>query len=288
MKRLLSDPQQRIALQDFVRGETERVVAATSDSRMPCSGSGAPDLVRERMAQYESIVSVLRDMMIVGCYWGGSEQRAHWVNAIERFSNREQIGGTTVLIELRQYPAIIALYAGCIAALAHRDYSTLRSLLFEPKLRIDSGQWNRPYQRLYPQALLDQQAGKILSEDAGKSVTPLNLHLFQLLREPFRELLPDDADYTSAFDRFEYIVALLHAADSLRHKDVAPWFPAGCFAWRDRPWRTEPLIAKEIAEEAAAKGDAWAPYVAMLFGSATEFERANKVILENLPRWAWR
>lgn len=46
-------------------------------------------------------------------------------------------------------------------------------------------------------------------EKAGN--TPVNNHLEQVLREPFREYLPDDEQYIRFFDRFEYLFALVYA-----------------------------------------------------------------------------
>jgi hypothetical protein len=34
--------------------------------------------------------------------------------------------------------------------------------------------------------------------------------LFEALREPLREYLPDDAEYDNAFDWFEYLICLAH------------------------------------------------------------------------------
>jgi hypothetical protein len=40
--------------------------------------------------------------------------------------------------------------------------------------------------------------------------TPLSNPLFEALREPLREYLPDDAEYDNAFDWFEYLICLAH------------------------------------------------------------------------------
>ena len=40
--------------------------------------------------------------------------------------------------------------------------------------------------------------------------TPLSNHLFEALREPLRDYLPDDAEYDAAFDWFEYLICLAH------------------------------------------------------------------------------
>jgi hypothetical protein len=40
--------------------------------------------------------------------------------------------------------------------------------------------------------------------------TPLSNHLFEVLREPLRQYVPDDNEYDAAFDWFEYLICLAH------------------------------------------------------------------------------
>ena len=97
--------------------------------------------------------------------------------------------------------------------------------------------------------------------------TALSDRLFDVLREPLREHLPDPADYERAFDRFEYFKGLVH----VDIEDAPPrkaWIPMGRYGWSEDWWLdTTPWT---VADEVATLGPQWPPLQAGLFGGSHE------------------
>jgi hypothetical protein len=74
--------------------------------------------------------------------------------------------------------------------------------------------------------------------------TPLSNHVFEVLRDPLREYLPDDNAYDQAFDWFEYLSALVHCDRTITPEQIeratsgaTDWCisgPIGRFLWNRR------------------------------------------------------
>jgi hypothetical protein len=289
VKRLLSDERHRIDLNDLVMNEVERVMAATSDQQMPLSGSfgDVPQEIRRRLRQYEALTAVLLSLFATGGQWGGATQGGLWRTALERLANRSEAGGLTLLIGLRRYPALLTLYAGGLAAVASSNFPMLRALLLA-QLRRRSGDDSKlaAVERLYPQALLDSDVGSTCLTPGQRRHTPLNDHLFGVLRDTLRSVLPSDDEYAEQFDRFEYLLALVYVDLNLTPGRSASWCPVGRFGWRDR-WDGEPPVLARLAWEAEAAGDEWPAIKSGLFASLDRFKALAEVVAGNVTRRRW-
>lgn len=280
MKRYLVEDRYRIQLDDLVRGEVERVMMATSDEKMPVSGSR--DVVAEarlRLNQYEAVSAIVRDLFITAARRSSPAQSYLVVEAMERLANWPERGGMTVLLNMRRYPAVIALYAGGIAALASGNLRGLRTLLLGPRLRNDraDGLQRPAVQELYPQAILDSREGSAVLTPGQETYTPLNDHLFGVLREPLREAIPSDEAYAEAFDLFEYFLALVYVDSQQGESDLKPWFPVGRFGWRSR-WRSTPVVVERLTREIEAMGEQWTGISVGLFGSLARCQSALAIV----------
>ena len=130
LKRYLADERYRIRLHDLVLSEADRVVRETSDAAFPLSGIAANEEMKPRLARYEAICGTLVAMIAVGCYWGEPEHQQLWVSALDRLVNRfSEWAGQEVWLNLRFYPAVLALYGGGIGAIAAGKLETLAALL---------------------------------------------------------------------------------------------------------------------------------------------------------------
>jgi len=280
MKRYLVEDRYRIQLDDLVRGEVERVMAATSATKMPVSGSR--DVVAEarlRLSQYEAAAAIVRDLFVTAGRWCTPAHSELLIESIERLGNQPETGGVTVLINLRRYPSVLVLYAGGIAAVASGNLRVLRTLLLGPRLRNDRADGvRRPaVQELYPQAVLDSREGSAVLTPSQETHTPLNNHLFEVLREPLRDAIPGDEEYSEFFDLFEYLLALVYVDSLVADGASTPWFPVGRFGWRSR-WRQTPAVVERLAREADAMGDQWVGVSFGLFGSFARFKTAAATV----------
>jgi hypothetical protein len=88
-----------------------------------------------------------------------------------------------------------------------------------------------------------------------------------------------DEAFIAAFDRFEYIVGVLHWDQSSKYF-TRSWAPAGKFAWRDhnRDWNPERMpVIQSIWAELERDGGSWPLLKAGLFnGSLEEFLEAAR------------
>ena len=99
--------------------------------------------------------------------------------------------------------------------------------------------------------------------------TPTSDHLFDVLKEPLSLLTLDEVEYQGAFDRFEYLYALVHGDVYGKEGSLGRiWGPIGCFLWRRG-------VLEEVDLEIAEQGDEWPPLKAGLLGGSVE--RAKQV-----------
>jgi hypothetical protein len=148
-----------------------------------------------------------------------------------------------IWLKLRRYPALVLMYGMGLGALANSNYRFLKALL-DHNIRIDS---HKPDQHtaaaLYNQGVLEPNAQKLLP-GREREHTPLSNHLFEILREPLREFLPDDNAFEAAFDWFEYLLCLAHCDQKLTRRELEEeksknpdfyiWAPIGRFGWKGR------------------------------------------------------
>jgi hypothetical protein len=277
LKRYLPDPGARIRLHDLVHDETERLVAQLTNSAFPAETNlAAAEEVQRRVTRYDALTETLRSILITGCYWGDRVQIPIWVACLQRVANaNDPTSGFTYLLALRRYPALVLLYAAGLAAVAAGRYDTLTALLIEPQVRDDNYKRRPICSEIFPDGVMKQDIGWVLA-GMNRHFTPVSEHLFALFRDPMREYKPGKDDYERTFDRFEYLLGLVHADIKRRVYDNDKLIgPVGCFAWRGRHSLGQSGIRKEIQEELDAAAANWPPIKAGLFGGS--FERAKDV-----------
>ena len=270
IKRYLLEDRYKIRLHDLVMQETEKVYLELTTRKFPIQGvQFSPEELKKRVKTYESIIEILQALLINGCYWGSDSQIYLWKQSMERIANIERGGnGLTVLINLSAYSSLLLLYSCGIASIAGEKYDTLATLLTKATVR--------EYNETIPMALsinssrvMETDVGNILLGGKQKYV-PLSEHLFAVLRDPLRDILPDDTKYENCFDRFEYLFGLIHA-DLNAKQNQHFWGPIGRFGWKaGRSF--DKTIIKEIENESTEAKDSWPPLLAGLFdGSFKHF-----------------
>lgn len=281
LKKYLPEERHKIRLHDLVMGEARMLYDELSEDRFSLNTPFTDQEFINRVRRYEALTEILQAMMITGCYWGEEKHIDLWVKCLELISNPpEDKGGIYGWLKLRLYPALLLLYAGGIAAVAAQRYSTFAALLTKAKVYKQGTDYPLVL-KLYPGAVMEREIGQKLP-GMKDHYTPLNDHLFELLREPLREFLPQDRHHQKCFDRFEYLLALVYADIYHKHGGGALG-PVGCFGWRRS-------IIKEIEIEVKEAGNEWLPLKAGLFDGSTErfqFIKAefDKQILQRLPWW---
>lgn len=290
MKRYLADDRHRIELHDLVSGEVEKVMAATSDEKMPVSGAipATVENVQRRLAEYESTSSVLLSLVATGCFWGTKQHEPLWKGVIERLARRPSTGGDVFLIELCRYPAALVMYAGGIAATAAMNMSSLKAVLLSPRLRVGGTEVPErpPVDRLHAQAVMDTDEGRRFLPNADRRYTPTSEYLLTVLREPLRAIVPSDEAYELAFDRFEYFLALLYVDRRLKNDTDDAWAPIGRFGWKSA-WGGRPPLLEQVEREATAADIEWPLIKSGLLTSLERFKSVAAVVEKSIARRGW-
>jgi hypothetical protein len=279
VKRYVVDKAHRIRLHDLAMDEANRIYEEltgplTGGYALPYHTDVAGNELEKRMKRYEALSEVLCAIITTGCYWGERQHLSNWTACLERLSNLPSVGGNNVWGNLRYYPALLGLYAGGIAALAANRYDTLASLLTTPKVN----RWDHEVPlvlAINPYRVLNHDDSKMLPGYANSAIRFSHyLSTVPCLHEPLLEFLPRDAQFEECFDRFEYLLGLVHMDLSAR-PDERLWGPVGIFAARGRGVPRN-IIAASVDQELESLGQNWPPLQAGLLGGSINRTRELK------------
>lgn len=265
VKRYIVDPTAKIRLRDLVHEETEKLFVGMSDPVFSANAQLTSQELTKRIEKYDVLCETLLAVFVVGCYWGEGAGANQWVNSLQRIVN--PAGGNGMF--LGRYPALVLLYGAGLAALAASNFEILSAVLTKTKARDDHGDDRPICSVVYPTAVMENGVGHLLP-GLDRHHTPVSDLLFAKLREPLREYLPRDEDYQDTFDRFEYILGLVHA-DLTRSPYAGGWMGSvGCFAWRGRRFGKQGMTPQRIGAEIDAQGANWPLLKTGLFGGSLE------------------
>lgn len=281
LKRYIDDPTKRIRVHDLVIGEANRVRRTIEEA--PPGFYGA-EITQEgetsRLAAYERSTDVLRALFTTGCYWGRQEHDGVWVSALERLSTFSIIQGTCYpgWPELREYPALLALYAGGVAAIANGQYGSLNALLSMPTT-VDAQLGRRvPLIFHVHTSIMTERVAAMLMPNAGDKGAVLPWHLRHSDSENFwvslRYYLPAEDRFQRCFDLFEYFFGLVHTDLAIQHGWHA-WGPGGLLTY-GRFGGAARHIIDAITSELEASQEQWSPLRAGMFGGSLERLREAK------------
>ncbi|MBI5115866.1 hypothetical protein HZA56_05290 [Candidatus Poribacteria bacterium] len=138
-------------------------------------------------------------------------------------------------------------------------------MLQKPRIRRGS-QDESLILEVYPERAIEKNTAQRLP-GMDRHYAPVSDYLHDVLRNPFRDILPDDTLYERYFDKFEYLRALIHA-DQLEKLGHGVWGPVGRFAWKQP--MTETHIVNEIDREVRESGADWPPLSAGLFDKSLD------------------
>jgi hypothetical protein len=245
LKKYVSDDVHRILLSDLLHAESERVRKAIVGQRFAVQTPGnsiTGESILARLRLYESALDVLLPLLACGAYWARPEQFASLLRSFKRLAGQPPPqAGMVVWLKLMRYPSLLLQYGMGLAALASSNYLFVRDLL-DLAVKADPYKPEKPVaQVIHNTAVMERDVQKLLP-GRERQHTPLSNHLFDVLREPLRDYLPDDQTYETTFDWFEYLLGLVHCDQQVTRRELEEqkskdpsyyiWGPVGRFGWK--------------------------------------------------------
>jgi len=266
-KEYLSDTRYAIKLHDMVIQKLRETVLLTSEDNFAVQGAEwSLDEFTRRLKKYEQTMEDLQRISCCLAYWGKQEHLPILRTALKRLTDRlEPKSGQRVWLALRWYPMILLLYSAGISALAADNYSNLAAMLLT---RVGSSRSTGKSTELtlsIGEAILELERTEVFKQLPGheRHYVPRSEYLFKLLQPMFDDLLFLGRDYEQYFDRFEVLLALVHAdLEQVERSHI--WGPVGRFGWKFKNEDGNPL--KDIIAEAERQKGSWGPLNVGLFG----------------------
>ncbi len=305
IKEILRDPAGDIRLFDLVMPIADALYdELTNLKAYPVDGSVDVRAITSQIDNYWRDLRRFLQILVTAGAWARAVDEPVWAEAVARVarSTSQSITGKTVLIEARWFPILPMLYATGIAAVVRQNYGLVRSVAVDATVRERDGARvalaarAHPYQafqnsELSAQVLALEASGERVDDETiealrrrskGNRHTPVSDMLHDRLRESLRQLIPDDDDYSDAFDRFEILLGLIQTDLVLTSVDsegrrIGPYLPGaqpGRFTWRDRHSAPSEYVEIREYERLKALGASWPPLSGGLFGGSAERAQA--------------
>jgi hypothetical protein len=275
LKNYLVEERHRIRLSDMMVVATNRTLSATGGAWAQCQGQApSAQTVPEQLKRLEAASETLVALFAVGAAHASETQYPLFLDAFKRLLSRATTteGGFDVWQRLRSYPSLLLAYAVGVVGLAIGNLELLARLALLSVSPQDAlGNETPVALQLDVHRVLNRGHAKAYVPEVANRKTPFSDYLFGVLREPLRAIIPDDAQYQLAFDRFEYLWALTHIDLRVEAKSGAGFVPYGSFIWRCWSTDVQPSnrfnCAREVAESLADGASDWPPLAVGFFGN---------------------
>ena len=236
LKLLLRDSATPLSVYDLISKEVESCYRRFVDQDLfvySMEDYTAEEYDRQALrmgCDYLGTTNALAHLMAIGCAWTGADHHDIWKRAIERIANLPTIGADeptthTYLRELRNFPWLLLLYSGSIAAISRENIDMLRVLCRDASIHGDFSKTRVPLMDYEPLAYLCCKGEKekamltsLVLTLKGQTphghnllLTPISETFYTAVREPVRHLIPDDEEYDECFDRSELLFNLIAA-----------------------------------------------------------------------------
>jgi len=262
-KRYLAREVRKIDLADLIREETEHLRERLLDpERFDLHVETDDESVEERLEKYEKEVETLAAVFSTCAYWGPEipntgEQRM--AKSLQRIASAEPDVSPWYNLweQLARYPTTLLMYALGVAAVEAENWDLLYDVLIGTDADPNSSNPKPLIMFAHPYFV-----GAELSSRESMSV--LYNRVEEALRDPMRELIPDDQQYSQVFEELEMLsdMVVVDRFEAVRGREIR--YP------RSRYWELS------LGEKIEAQGEDWAPLQAGFFGG--DLDRVETVI----------
>ncbi|WP_114946480.1 SIR2 family protein [Microvirga calopogonii] len=211
-KKYLSKPEFRIQLHDLVMDEVRRLKRHMADPKLGTDGGWSPEEFKSRVALYESRAEPLIRLFAVLGRWGDGSELGLVTEILQEFGARRVLGGLTTWIYLRQYPAVLLLYAYGIGALRAGRLKALFQLL-TARIQTESRNVQSPaVQELFLWAWEGGDKDIWNRVYGTNKKTPLSDHLHEVFGRFVDDYFLSQDEFTRGFECFEVLATVAHAS----------------------------------------------------------------------------
>ena len=264
LKRYLSSPEHKIRLADLIDATVEQVLSAISGEASEVQETQQQNSTA-RFRDYESACSTLLAMASIGGFWAeDSHYYGGWKQAMERLSTSSSRVRTSSLA-MKTYPGRLLLYALGLGAIKSDKSDKLQFLnhIFKTTAHYyhyeGIGKWQRK-----EDYVLTVLFNKDVMQSLLENLLWKGMELHDALRQPLKQLIPDDENYSFIFDKLEILIAL---GFGYRNKHREYWAPLGAFFYRKN--NRERILA-EIRESISQSHDRSLFEQCGIFGETSE------------------
>lgn len=272
LKRYLPDPVHRIDLNDLLMEATNKVIEGVKNQ--PLSTRALNNAFLDKVLEVHKEQSRQLCALLVTGAWHDLEgvHDRLWMDALERLlaASTTQFLNVPVqqtLKKARLYPALLAYTAVGIAATWRRRDQLLIKLATEVTATIDiqTGIRLPACQAIHPYRVLEKEQVKALPRWQNRnSWYPLSNLLKTDVREIFKDLIPEDADYEETFRGYEYRMSLLHENTKGSHQKTYGAMPGDYVG--ELGWLEGNVPRSEIAFREAGQWSPDWPWLSLLGG----------------------
>lgn len=229
LKRYLPDPTHRIRLSDLISTETVNLIKQVAG--LPVAGDDVGAIYEQRIRAYEEASVRLATLLAVGARFSDNEQHDQlWADTVDRLANRPLAGsGKTHLINMQQYPTLLAMYALALGSAAANRLEPIARVLGTITTEVQN--YRTPIAAaVNAWTVFNRDVFKRHVEGFERAGVPVSTNLFRVLRPIAAEFEPDDRRYETLFDEVEYLFGITYGIDSAEGAG-----PVGRGAFRTRP-----------------------------------------------------
>ena len=256
LKKHLSDDKSILA-NDLVMQAANELHERLNSGAFSTNAPYSKDLFIERVQRYEALVAPTQALMTIGCYWGTPEYHKVWTRCLHRIIEPEMSqAGNTDWINLKLYPGALLFYSASFAAFVSEKFYNFAHLVSFPIYDTHFRQEVPSLLSLNIDKVFESSYGNLLNNSLG--VEDIRLphigHLYKVLKDSMKSIMPQDKQFRKCFEQFEYLMALIYADQAEKHlitRSGVYWAPHGLFIMRRhdnyiQQRKDHPIVGQEI------------------------------------------
>ena len=207
LKRHMASPEHRIRLSDHMDNVVRQLSASIVGDAFPMNGAVTQETFTSRVSAYESACSTLMAMAVVAGYWAEDHHFQDWERAMRQIYDTREIGGNTVWLGLRNYPAFLLMHALGLGAVISGKLEFL-GRLFNLTVNRRLGNIDQPNILIAMYADMIPPNWNRLLPGKERAYVPRSDHVHDVLSTVRGHLLINDEEFYYAFDKLEILMSL--------------------------------------------------------------------------------